>query len=1327
MQPANSGNQQKMLHPHQIFGGAPNQYITTVQIKASPQHQMTTQRPTQQNMVYLQTNFHQPQIQQPLPVYTPTLQQTDFQLQNMQQPAYSMISPPMETKPGPPWLQNGQQQPERPQSYFAMSSYLADDRATPAPIPIECQLGPDTPSPSLPSNSPTYDTEDLFRMSFSDEIPFEELMSVNGDQERPIIRRNRRTKAQIIADRNKKLTSTLKDCFIPLRPVSVEQKDCPVRIFSGANVVLIRKDLPRVPRMKMSSGKFHKIASMGFIKTAKGLAFGCIRQSCSFKTYDKKYFVLHLRQFHEAVDSIKICALCQQPISGETLMEELRHMLVHIIGPRHDNFPHLPTHFILRSTIKGRLNDTADDESQDDECNESEDENPPDAEPSHDKDCKDKDTEGSPDDSPGVEPKENDVAATVKDEPNDRSVSPALSVKTVINSDELSSEDSNDDFMLDEKIDFNDFVDFLEEVQDIIEEAEPPCDCDADAPSNAEPTSSEEPTLKEEPTLNAVADVMVEMPEAKNEPTDDPDFEPEKEIESEEEAIQDDAVTSNEDSSGSEDFINDDDLTDVEYQEGDSADSDPFTPRHIKMRNKQELKKHSRRVARSERKEKNAGKVSAKRASRRKTLDNDSPARNTRHNAVNDAPPAMSAGKRRLTLAKQKMKKETEARKSDEGVATRKLKRRRLPSTDSSDSDDERHERTSRVKRKLQDVESSESAVDDIPLLQLKFTKSKVDTNSTPEASQSSDQPIATSAKQIIRICDSSLSLSEDSPMPQASEPPTGSAEPPTESNQAENPTEVPTSATFAQEHESQEGASKKGDFSVWMPLATLDKIKSSKTQAKQCAASFTRHDLQEILSNIRLDTSSPDPLAAQSFLASEIVVPARAYSLQTPTHSAFSKSPLPARSTSLQDPIPSTSKAPFPSTSKASFPFTSKLTFPSTSKLVTSSTSNLPDFSKNDASIASTSDAPIPSTSKSPPKIQILEDVMFKPKKADKLTARKSTSRSDKKQKKLTARKSTSKAWRYYETEKAEDESKECSVLVKKVSTDYSSYGFEAPVAVTPHKEASTASTQDVGEIEIAPLPDLDDVNLPPVPVKDFPSVLNMTLSSPEKVTNGHADADTDADGDVFLDALDVVAEADSANTPQAVPSDSQTPMEVENDSDELEMTNGSPPFTYLAKLYPWIADDIVGKYQKSVGSAKVLLEDKCLFSTYKCMSIECSFFTTDIAKFKTHVNKHIEVDVNFLCSYCLVDEKTPEDLIIHLGETHKFDRYQCSKCMYRACEKFYVNDHLTQEHKDEKASILKSPMQMLTNGQRKQAKAKLEKNKAELMAKGTVKCKCE
>lgn len=95
------------------------------------------------------------------PIYDPS--QSFQKSPSRMPPVSSMVSPPMENLKNPNWQRNHYGLPDMRDNgpdespFFAMSSFLERTAETPAPIPLECTLGPETPSPSLPSTTPPSD------------------------------------------------------------------------------------------------------------------------------------------------------------------------------------------------------------------------------------------------------------------------------------------------------------------------------------------------------------------------------------------------------------------------------------------------------------------------------------------------------------------------------------------------------------------------------------------------------------------------------------------------------------------------------------------------------------------------------------------------------------------------------------------------------------------------------------------------------------------------------------------------------------------------------------------------------------------------------------------------------------------------------------------------------------------------------------------------------------------------------------------------------------------------------------------------------------------
>lgn len=168
----------------------------------------------------------------------------------------------------------------------------------------------------------------------------------------------------------------------------------------------------------------------------------------------------------------------------------------------------------------------------------------------------------------------------------------------------------------------------------------------------------------------------------------------------------------------------------------------------------------------------------------------------------------------------------------------------------------------------------------------------------------------------------------------------------------------------------------------------------------------------------------------------------------------------------------------------------------------------------------------------------------------------------------------------------------------------------------------------------------------------------------------------------------------------------------------------NSSNESENVSKIYPWIDSKISNEIFKTKKCLTEMESEFYQFSTYKCMNEICSFFTTDFQKFKIHSNTH--KDEHNFCSFCLYDGNNSEKLCEHIELLHKHDRYQCNLCMYRSCEKVYVEWHQEKFHQDLKGKILKSPIQALMKSVRKKIQDKLENENREKFVKPYT-CKSE
>jgi hypothetical protein len=131
------------------------------------------------------------------------------------------------------------------------------------------------------------------------------------------------------------------------------------------------------------------------------------------------------------------------------------------------------------------------------------------------------------------------------------------------------------------------------------------------------------------------------------------------------------------------------------------------------------------------------------------------------------------------------------------------------------------------------------------------------------------------------------------------------------------------------------------------------------------------------------------------------------------------------------------------------------------------------------------------------------------------------------------------------------------------------------------------------------------------------------------------------------------------------------------------------------VIKLYPWIEEETTSTIMKTQASIDILMSRNCLFSSFKCMREDCTYFTTSLNDFRTHSALHLD-DNNHICSFCLLKFSKSNLLCDHINNLHMNDRFQCNQCMYRACQVSYVDLHQKMFHKKVKnCEIFRSPVQ--------------------------------
>ena len=106
-------------------------------------------------------------------------------------------------------------------------------------------------------------------------------------------------------------------------------------------------------------------------------------------------------------------------------------------------------------------------------------------------------------------------------------------------------------------------------------------------------------------------------------------------------------------------------------------------------------------------------------------------------------------------------------------------------------------------------------------------------------------------------------------------------------------------------------------------------------------------------------------------------------------------------------------------------------------------------------------------------------------------------------------------------------------------------------------------------------------------------------------------------------------------------------------------------------------------------------MLQYLALCCTFKCMASTCSFYTSSSDFFFEHLQCHQRLhreDAEYFncCSYCAFSATDLNNLIGHVLKEHRFNKYQCPYCFFRACVTSHVFTHIDVHHKDKKKLIL-------------------------------------
>jgi hypothetical protein len=123
------------------------------------------------------------------------------------------------------------------------------------------------------------------------------------------------------------------------------------------------------------------------------------------------------------------------------------------------------------------------------------------------------------------------------------------------------------------------------------------------------------------------------------------------------------------------------------------------------------------------------------------------------------------------------------------------------------------------------------------------------------------------------------------------------------------------------------------------------------------------------------------------------------------------------------------------------------------------------------------------------------------------------------------------------------------------------------------------------------------------------------------------------------------------------------------------------------MRKIRPWLNSS---DHRKKISVCDEMIKNGyCLSALFKCMAINCGFFTNRKTLFLHHLKLHYRNQPddaeNFNnCSYCEKQENIAENLIEHIIDQHGASSYQCAHCFYRCFDVHHASIHMKMYHAD-------------------------------------------
>lgn len=1263
------------------------------------------------------------------PIFNPS--QTFQNSPSRMPPVSSMVSPPMEIPNVQNWsrnqYENRQEIEQNP--YYAMSSFLERSVETPAPIPLECTLGPETPSPSLPSmtppsdeapqeNSQFFDTSELLRLTFQDDMINERDTS---QYYRPPCKRYRRTRAEINAAKLAEMKKMMKPLSIPIQPLVFKSS---VRIFSGKNgqSTVLREGLPRVPRMKRVSGIFTPVVNIAFQRTPKGIILTCDK-ICKFKTYDSDKFVEHLRG-HEASSTVEgKCSICHLGFAKNSLLQELRHLVIdHLLPNRH----RIQCQDILYSKILP-LEPWSDDDT----------------------DHYESETQDSPDVYTSVDtPETNDLETEDVVSPESDIVSPE--------SGELSPEENSPAIE-------SDHINLRRKNESAIDDET--LAVIASATAEFDDVFSPDPT---EPELEV---------------GDDSDFDPNAEVETEDEVVPDEKITSEE---GSTTGNESDGKASVE-----SRVKLKKLKRNRKLTEKAKESDDANLFKRLRGDKKHKKKKRKRNKEHREAVPEASPKKRLvlkiKNQSIIDrtADECFKAKKRQRSTSREKafdnshvdgeenvtkMNEETEAIESENLEPTRTNEEiekvetnEKTPSSKANDEAEKSNafDQLNEMPTKRQKLDEPEALVKPKPTIEVETPneptneqnlKEKSPEKITPTQTMESDflNRIPLSIMEKIKLEKQKAAVATSNqptqlkqsevtqflqPTPKENEAEQAQTEKPSETNDQrsiESQTEICNSNTTENSKTTVPSKPKQKIVILEDVLFNLDGNKKKEMSPKLNKSQDQNLSDEKSEKTVTNSSESPEMFSTSSRLDLNncfIKVSRCKGELDKKVENKSNEA------------IKFTKKAP-----ETDDPISSMLTSiePDIDQVDEQNMSQESEngrieveYEENNESMSK--EVPVPA--KDFPVVM-----------GDTTLDQTETELSSKSEK--VKRKDDAEEEIFYDSVES-FEHQEASVAVKGSKSPikvYEIFKMSRSTRSTSAEGSKTSkSSKSMKDTEISKTSETSKRSTRSTSAESTKSIESskrkLELSETTKRSTRSNSAESSKSTKKLKISKSTKMAKVSKKSKKSYSSDESSTDDTESSSDESSTTEASvdlpeaviPEKDLLpipADFYPTMDESYVN-FKKTKTSIDAMMDEKHLPATYKCMSANCSYYSYVWNQFKAHMRKHEKKDKDFVCSNCLScfdklqmidpkDEEEGDGLFEHIKSFHKFDRFQCNKCMYRSCEKLYSDRHRKKFHakKDPPALILKGAQIMLKKD-REEAQKQLQSDMKEHVK--PIKCKCK